>query len=173
MNWYYAQNGAHQGPISQEDLMAKLNAGQIGWQDLVWREGMGEWMPASAMAELKTAQLLAPPPISAMANPFPSPYQTPQAMVRAPVGVQPPNYLWQSIVITFFCCLPFGVVAIVYAAKVDGLYFAGNLAAAQEASRSARTWCWVSFWCAFAPILIYLALLSMGLLAGALSSMNQ
>ena len=34
--------------------------------------------------------------------------------------VQVPNYLVQSILVTLFCCLPFGIVAIVYAAQVNG-----------------------------------------------------
>ncbi len=51
-----------------------------------------------------------------------------------------PNYLWQSIVVTILCCLPFGVVAIVYAAKVDGLTASGDLAAARAASNSAKLW---------------------------------
>ncbi|NER07984.1 MAG: CD225/dispanin family protein [Okeania sp. SIO3C4] len=30
-----------------------------------------------------------------------------------------PSYLTQAILITVFCCLPFGIVAIVYAAQVN------------------------------------------------------
>lgn len=60
-----------------------------------------------------------------------------------PGGMQGPkpssNLVW-GILTTIFCCLPFGIVSIVYAAKVDGLYNGGQYAAAVEASGKARTW---------------------------------
>lgn len=56
-----------------------------------------------------------------------------------------PNYLWQSIVVTILCCWPVGIPAIVFAAKVNGLVAAGQLAEAREASAKARMWCWISF----------------------------
>jgi len=56
-----------------------------------------------------------------------------------------PNYLWQSIVVTFLCCLPFGIVSIVNAAKVNTLIAQGNLQDAQKASDKARIWAWWAF----------------------------
>jgi len=67
-----------------------------------------------------------------------------------------PNYLAQAILCTLFCCLPFGIVSIVYAAQVNGKVAAGDYAGAQAASNSARTWCWVSFWCGLVPVVLYL-----------------
>lgn len=49
------------------------------------------------------------------------------------------NLIW-AILSTLFCCLPLGIVSIVYAAKVDGLAAAGDLAGAQEAADKAKTW---------------------------------
>lgn len=64
----------------------------------------------------------------------------------APAQAAPiPNYLAQAILCTLFCCVPFGIVGIVYAAQVNGHLGRGDIAAAQDASRKARTWCWVSF----------------------------
>ncbi len=60
-----------------------------------------------------------------------------------PAGYAPgsvPNYLWQSIVVTVLCCLPFGVVSIVYAAKVDSLLIRGDIVGATAASQSAKNW---------------------------------
>jgi hypothetical protein len=62
-----------------------------------------------------------------------------------------------AILVTLFCCLPFGIVAIVYAAQVDGKAAAGDYGAAQEASNKARTWSWVSFGLGLAMILAWLA----------------
>ena len=46
---------------------------------------------------------------------------------------------------TIFCCLPFGIVSIVYAAQVNGLVTVGDIDSARKASKSAKTWAWVSF----------------------------
>ena len=65
----------------------------------------------------------------------------------APYGTVPhiPNYLVQAVLVTIFCCLPFGIVSIVFAAQVNGKVSAGDIAGAREASRRAKTWAWISF----------------------------
>ncbi len=55
-----------------------------------------------------------------------------------------PNHLVWAILATIFCCLPTGVVSIVYAAQVNGLVAAGDFARARQASENAKTWAWVS-----------------------------
>ncbi len=56
-----------------------------------------------------------------------------------------PNYLVQAILVTVLCCLPAGIVSIVYAAQVNGKVAAGDIAGAREASQKAKTWAWLSF----------------------------
>lgn len=56
-----------------------------------------------------------------------------------------PNYLWQSIVVTLLCCLPLGIPAIIFSAKVNGLVTAGQIEEAKKASSQAKMWCWISF----------------------------
>lgn len=75
-----------------------------------------------------------------------------------PAGPLPtiPNYLVQAILTTFFCCLPFGVVSIIYASQVTSKLERGDVAGAQQASRSARTWAWVAFGVGLAGGLLYL-----------------
>jgi hypothetical protein len=63
-----------------------------------------------------------PPP-----NPYPS-----SPMQR------PPTYLVWAILSTIFCCLPLGIPAIVYAAKVDGAWDAGRYEAAMTYSKRAK-----------------------------------
>lgn len=75
------------------------------------------------------------------------------------------NYLVQAILCTIFCCLPFGIVAIVYAAQVNGKVDAGDMAGAQAASKNAKTWCWVAFGVGLAGILIYVVLFGIGFAA--------
>lgn len=52
-----------------------------------------------------------------------------------------PNYLVWAILATVFCCLPFGIVAIVYASQVSSHLAAGNYEAALRSSNTARNWC--------------------------------
>ena len=66
-----------------------------------------------------------------------------------------PNYLVQAILVTVFCCLPFGIVSIVYAAQVNGKLEAGDIAGARQASANARTWAWVSFGVWLASVALY------------------
>ncbi len=71
---------------------------------------------------------------------------TPTAISPAPhSGEKIPTYLWQSIVAIICCCLPAGVVSLVYAIKVDPAIQAGNISAAKEASKNAKMWFWISF----------------------------
>ena len=66
-----------------------------------------------------------------------------------------PNYLPQAILSTIFCCLPFGIVAIVYAAQVNSKLAAGDYEGALSASKSAKLWTWVSFGSGLAVLLLY------------------
>ncbi len=52
----------------------------------------------------------------------------------------PDNHLAKAIISTILCCLPLGIVAIVYASSVNGKFMAGDIAGAREASRNASNW---------------------------------
>jgi hypothetical protein len=53
---------------------------------------------------------------------------------------QPKNYLIESILITIFCCLPLGIVGIVYGAQVNSKYAVGDFDGALKASNQAKSW---------------------------------
>ena len=74
-------------------------------------------------------------------------HAAPQHATPLPSGPieQVPNYLVFAILCTAFCCLPFGIVAIVYSSQVSGLVAMGNIEAARDASKKAKIWCLVSF----------------------------
>lgn len=55
--------------------------------------------------------------------------------------VPPKNYLVESILITILCCLPLGIVGIINATKVEGLFAAGDYDGAQRAADDAKKWC--------------------------------
>lgn len=52
----------------------------------------------------------------------------------------PKTWLVEAILATLFCCMPFGLVGIVYASKVSAYFESGNEAAAQMASAEAKKW---------------------------------
>ena len=70
-------------------------------------------------------------------------------------GVCPKTWMAESILVTIFCCLPFGIVGIVNAAKVSSLFSAGNVAAAEEASKSAGKWTKWGFIVGLVVIVLY------------------
>ena len=80
-----------------------------------------------------------------------------------PAAPKVPNYLVHSIIATLCCCLPLGIVALVYAAQVNSKLAAGDVAGAQVSSAKAKTWVIVSF---VAGIVTFGGL-------GALSFLNQ
>ena len=58
---------------------------------------------------------------------------------------RPKNWLVEAILVTLFCCLTFGIAAIVNAANVNGRYDAGDHEGARRASEQARKWTRVAF----------------------------
>ncbi|MBF0343683.1 MAG: CD225/dispanin family protein [Nitrospirae bacterium] len=56
-----------------------------------------------------------------------------------------PSYLLPSILLTILSCLPLGIVAIVYAAKVNKKMTLDDYAGAAESSKKAKMWCWLAF----------------------------
>lgn len=70
-------------------------------------------------------------------------------------NVQPKTWLVESILVTLFCCLPFGIVGIVNAAKVNSLYASGNIEAAQQASATAAKWTKIGFIVGIVVIIVY------------------
>lgn len=51
-----------------------------------------------------------------------------------------PNHLVWAILSTLLCCLPFGIVSIVYASQVDGRRMSGDVQGARELSHKAKMW---------------------------------
>lgn len=65
--------------------------------------------------------------------PPPPPYGAPGGP-----GTPPPNYLVWAILTTILCCLPLGVVSIVFSAQVNSKWGLGDFAGAQDASDKAK-----------------------------------
>lgn len=142
--WYYARNNQQQGPVALQALQDMARSGQLQPGDLVWRDGLPNWLPASRVPELfaqQAAPAYAPPPAG-----VPSPYAQPGYFPQVPrYHADVPSYLTQAILATLFCCQPFGIVAIVYAAQVSNKMTSGDYNGAVDSSQKAKTWCWVAF----------------------------
>lgn len=85
-------------------------------------------------------------------------------MPQEPVNWVP--YLILSIISTLCCCLPFGVVGIVFSAKINSAMLAGNLEEAQNNAKMARIWIIVSFAIGLLTWLIYMILIVTGAVSG-------
>lgn len=90
----------------------------------------------------------------------PHPAASSPSMQQPGNGCPPPpcpdNYLVWAILSTVLCCLPFGIVSIVYAAQVESRYMEGNYDKAMEYSRKAKLWAIVSAATSVACMVIYL-----------------
>ena len=94
-----------------------------------------------------------PPPPPAGSGGFPPPQPGPAA---------PNSNLVLGILTTLFCCLPFGIVSIVKAAQVNGLWAQGRYAEAQASSDAAKKWAIWSVVAAVAVWIIYGILFATG-----------
>lgn len=94
-----------------------------------------------SLSKSDSIEVQSPSPESWSPNVAASPV-APTAVVAPNAVVALDNFLVQSIIVTLCCCLPFGIVSIVYAAKVNDLRAAGNFYGANEAALKARFWFW-------------------------------
>lgn len=150
MFWLHI-NGNRIGPLTIEQVR-EMN---ISPDTPVWYQGLADWTPAS-QAPL-TAHLFNIAPDQVMPENEPV---AQQAIEQQPVQQQgayyqgahspasaiterperPKTYLFWSIMATICCCVPFGIAAIIFAARSSSMYNMGNYAAAEKASIN-NQWC--------------------------------
>jgi hypothetical protein len=97
---------------------------------------------------------------------------TPPPSSGAPASV--PNFLVPAI-ISLFCCTPLGIVAVIFAAQVNGKVAAGDIAGAQDSAKKAKMFSYISIGLGLLAIICYvLFFLIMGVglgIAGSTSNM--
>ncbi len=123
---YIHRNGQQQGPYT----LPQLTLMTLTPDTPVWYEGLADWMPASQApltATLFNAQGSVPPA------------STPRMPQRCN-DVKPSTYLGWAIVSCILCCLPLGIVAIIYAAQVNDKWLRGDYDGAYRASQNAQIW---------------------------------
>ena|SRR6187549_90737 len=68
------------------------------------------------------------------------------------------NYLIPAI-LSLFCCMPLGIVAVIFAAQVNGKVAAGDIAGATDSSKKAKMFSFIAIGLGLLLILCYVVFL--------------
>jgi len=150
--YYYTDGKERYGPFSIDELRDKA----IDENTLVWKEGLPDWVPAAKMSELNSLFVNAPEYTPAFN----------EAYRNTAITLPPKNWLIESILVTVFCCMPFGIIGIIHAAKVATLWKLGYPDEANKSSQEAGKWVKIGLIVWFLLVVLYIILLVMGVVAG-------
>ena len=79
----------------------------------------------------------------------------------------PKNHLVEAILVTLFCCLPFGIVGIINAARVENAFYSGDETEAERLSREALKWSKIGLFAGIGILVFYILFVVLfGLAAG-------
>ena len=81
-----------------------------------------------------------PPPYGSDGGGYAAPPPPPPPLGGGAAGGPPDNKLVWSILATIFCCLPFGVVAIIKSAEVNSKWNSGDVVGANQSAADAGKW---------------------------------
>ena len=91
---------------------------------------------------------------------------TPPPPPQSDIPVRPKTWLVESILITILCCLPFGIVGIVNAAKVNSLYDQGLYDESIRVSKNAKKWAMFGLIGGIIYLIFVIIIVSMGWFTG-------
>lgn len=165
--YYYLVGQMKMGPYGLDDLLKQ----PIARDTKVWYDGLPDWMNAVDMPEFAGFFSSPPPPPPPASAPPPPPRST--AAPQRPSSAMPKNWLIESILVTLFCCLPFGIAGIVFASRVESRYYAGDLEGAEYNAREAAKWTKIGFFIGIAGIVLYILFIMFFAIAGIGSRASQ
>ena len=100
------------------------------------------------------------------------PWTPPPPPLNAPATV--PNNMVLAIIASalslFFCCLPHGLVSLIFATQVDKKAQAGDIQGATNAARQAKMWAWISIIVAGVTLVIELIFGVLGAIMSAIQN---
>lgn len=73
---------------------------------------------------------------------------------RYPTPQMPKNHIAFAVLTTLFCCLPFGIISLIYAIQVNISANSGNFEMAEFSSEKALFWGKVALWCGAALYIV-------------------
>jgi uncharacterized membrane protein len=124
MEWYYQQDNAAQGPVSEEVFRSKIADGTIRPDTLVWHDGMPEWQPLSvADPRYATGGAGVPPPVPEVFVPSGATATIDDLKTRARTGPKG-NYWTFAGALVLWQILGWGVNFVPVAGTVAALLFA-------------------------------------------------
>lgn len=147
-NWYVQKGGQRLGPMSLEAIQSMAATGQLAPTDYVWTDGMANWQPASTQSWFPGQPQMPAPYVQPPQHPYGQ--QTPQFGQpgmqfggQAPIA-EPPSLTGWAIAVLLLCCLPGGIVGLIYGNKAKTEWARGNFAAAQSAYNTGKMWLIIS-----------------------------
>lgn len=162
MQYWINHNGVQSGPVDL-DALKEMGLTSAAY---VWHEGLDDWKKITQLPELQGLYEMVGEPVTPTDN-----QGAPSAVREEPVTGQPymserqpgttdtrwqpqygavqpgsdepcpPTNLVWAIISTVLCCLPTGIVAIIYALKVSNKYREGDIEGAKRASETGAWWC--------------------------------
>ncbi len=151
--YYYRKGEESFGPFTLEQLKTQ----NISQETPVWSEGMNEWQPAGEVDALS--------PLFAVSTTSQIRY-TSASQEYNNNQFPPKTYLLESILVTVFCCLPFGIVGIVNAANVESRWRLGDFEGSRRASNEAKKWMTWGLYSGLAVGALYFIVAIFGLILG-------
>lgn len=139
----HTASGERYGPASADTLTQWASEGRIPPGTMVEEAGTGSRMPVTNVPGFISARVMTQPPHHQNDQLHAGQWQNPMAnpMAGQYSGYQyVNNNLVKAILTTLFCTMPLGIVAIVYAAQVDGFARRGDIASAQNSANKANIW---------------------------------
>ena len=171
MYYYIGPNNQQQGPVPADQLISRGVTGET----MVWKAGMAQWQKAKDVPELsqyfgaspftvrnpydnQATQFNQPPPNYGGGYGY-GPQYAGQFGGGQPMGPCPDTNLVWAILTTIFCCLPFGIVSIVYSSKVESRWRMGLQEEAEEYSNKAKNWALASALTSLGLTIIYIIII--------------
>ena len=149
MQYWINHNGVQSGPVDADGIKELALTSRA----YVWHPGLSDWVKITQVPELEGLYEVVDEPAT-VGQPLQPQNTAPaqQPMNPQPVNTQPegdpepcpPTNLVWAIITTVLCCLPAGIVAIIYAMKVTSKYREGDIEGAKRASEVGAWWCIVS-----------------------------
>lgn len=160
MEYWVSINNNQVGPMSLDEVIALDPSADM----LVWHPGMPDWDKAANLPELAhlfgadyeecvDSQTIEtePQPEQTIEEPVQEPAPKaedvkPQPLQEtAPAEPCPPNYLVWTVLVTVMCCVPLGVISLIYSSQVKTKYNAGDIEGAKKASSKTELWLILAF----------------------------